>query len=414
MKPQISLYLDQRRVKAGNLYPVKIRVWDYLTKRARLFPTNLDIQEKEFQQAWNSQKPRKEFQTLRIMLDALKSNAQKVSEELHLFTFEEFERKLYRKSGSGIDISYHYHQVIEKNIQNGQIGTASNYDLSLKSINKFNAEKRGKQAKGLSFYDITVNWLKEYENYMVQQGGKSYTTVGIYLRPLRAIFNKAISENEIKSDIYPFGNRKYKIPSSSNTKKALTNDQLRQFYLVIPESEIQQKAKDFWFFSYFCNGINIKDIALLKLKDLDGDTLKFYRAKTINTSKGTLKPISVFLNDFAKKVIEKYGSKSKNPEDYVFDILKPEYSASQQKQAIQNFTRFINQHIKLLCKKLNLPDISTYWARHSFATMSIRGGASMELIQESLGHGNLKTTMNYFAGFEDEAKKELSKKLLMF
>ena len=52
-------------------------------------------------------------------------------------------------------------------------------------------------------------------------------------------------------------------------------------------------------------------------------------------------------------------------------------------------------------------DISTYWARHSFATNAIRKGASMEFVSEALSHSDLKTTQNYFAGFEDSSKKEL-------
>jgi site-specific recombinase XerD len=62
-----------------------------------------------------------------------------------------------------------------------------------------------------------------------------------------------------------------------------------------------------------------------------------------------------------------------------------------------------------------LPEqVSTYWARHSYATNAIRNGASMEFIQESLGQGNIKTTQNYIAGFDDDVKKEFSQTLMNF
>jgi site-specific recombinase XerD len=71
--------------------------------------------------------------------------------------------------------------------------------------------------------------------------------------------------------------------------------------------------------------------------------------------------------------------------------------------------------MKKLCKSLNIDSaISTYWARHSFSTQAVRSGASLEFVQESLGHGNLKTTMAYFAGFEDKAKKEFADKIMSF
>ena len=58
--------------------------------------------------------------------------------------------------------------------------------------------------------------------------------------------------------------------------------------------------------------------------------------------------------------------------------------------------------------------ISTYWARHSYSTMAIRNGASMEYLQESLGHQDMKTTLNYFSGFEDKVKREVANKLMDF
>ena len=75
----------------------------------------------------------------------------------------------------------------------------------------------------------------------------------------------------------------------------------------------------------------------------------------------------------------------------------------------------MNQHLKKLAKDNNLPEeISTYWARHSFATNSIRKGASMEFISEALNHSDMNVTKNYFAGFEDKTKKEFADKLMDF
>jgi site-specific recombinase XerD len=84
-------------------------------------------------------------------------------------------------------------------------------------------------------------------------------------------------------------------------------------------------------------------------------------------------------------------------------------------QKVKNFTRFIDQHIKRLAKAKGITEeISVYWARHSFATTSIRKGASMELVSESLGHGNIRTTQGYFAGFDSETKREFANSLMDF
>ncbi|MDD4156439.1 MAG: tyrosine-type recombinase/integrase [Candidatus Cloacimonetes bacterium] len=80
---------------------------------------------------------------------------------------------------------------------------------------------------------------------------------------------------------------------------------------------------------------------------------------------------------------------------------------------MKNFIRLINQHFTNFANNNGISDtISTYWARHSFATNAIRSGASMEFVSEALSHSNLKTTQNYFAGFADEAKKDISNKLM--
>ena len=85
------------------------------------------------------------------------------------------------------------------------------------------------------------------------------------------------------------------------------------------------------------------------------------------------------------------------------------------KPKVKAFTRFINQHIKVLAEQNNLPsEISTYWARHTFATMSVNKGASLEFMREALGHSDLKTTQTYFAGFTNETKKQFAESLFDF
>src|SRR5690606_2870282 len=98
----------------------------------------------------------------------------------------------------------------------------------------------------------------------------------------------------------------------------------------------------------------------------------FLRAKTINTKKSNLIPVTVYLNDFAKSVISKYKA-GQMADDFLFNILDPSQGIEQQQKTIKNFTRFINQHIKKLSDKVGLgKDLSVQWARHSFATNSIR------------------------------------------
>ncbi|MBK8927543.1 MAG: phage integrase SAM-like domain-containing protein [Crocinitomicaceae bacterium] len=289
-----AIVLDTRRKKKSGVYPVKLRVYSITSQTARLYTTQYDLSKKEFESVWQTEKPRKEYKNLRNEIQAIELDAVEVCKTLKPFSFPEFERKFFRNKGAGADIVYHYNQTIEKLTRQKSIGTASNYELSLKSLKAFVKHAKGKEPEKIKFTDITPDWLNKYEDYMVSDLKRTQTTVGIYLRPLRAIFNKAMAENEITPEIYPFGAKKYQIPTGRNTKKALAQKDLKALFEAQPIIPEQIKARDFWFFSYSCNGMNVKDIAQLRYADLKEDELVFYRAKTIKTSKTNLKPVNVF------------------------------------------------------------------------------------------------------------------------
>ena len=416
MDYNISIFQDKRR-KTKKGYPIKLRVYSILTKKAKFYGLGLSVKDKDFKAIQDPRiKVRGNNRELQLKLNTIENKAVEVAKSINPFTFEQFEKKMFRSKSASISVKYHYDSKISQLISNGQISTASSYGLSLKSLEKYlNAKSKG-SIQELSFYDITKDFLNGYENYMVRELNKSRTTVSIYLRALRTIFNDTIASNEIKKEIYPFGKDKgkYQIPQSSGKKSALTSQQLALLFNANPRTPEQEKAKDFWFFSYACSGMNIKDMALLKHKDINNDTLTYYRAKTINTKKGNLKEINIFLNDYAKGIIAKNGEKTAE-KDYVFPILEKKDSIEMQQRKIKNFTRYINQHINKLVESIGFDfTISVNWARHSFATNAIRKGASMEFISEALNHSNLKTTKGYFAGFEDDKKKEFADQLMDF
>ncbi len=99
----------------------------------------------------------------------------------------------------------------------------------------------------------------------------------------------------------------------------------------------------------------------------------------------------------------------------MFNIISNGDDAFEQKRKVKNFISHVNLYFNKYAKRLGFEfKISTYWARHSFATISIQKGASMELISEALNHSNLNVTKDYFAGFDDDTKKEFSNTLMDF
>jgi integrase/recombinase XerD len=422
-KIHISIFLDQRRKKSNGKFPVKLRVFNPNPRGQKLYATEYDYTEKEFESIWNTSKPRLEHKQARLELQAIETKAESVVKDLGHFSFPQFEKKLYRAEGVGADAYYHYKLIIEKLTKNERIGNASNFSSSLKSIKGFVKHKTKKETTSLPFSSITPDWLEEYQKFMIDPPkGKeenlkehSLTTVSMYLRALRTVFNTAITESDVDRETYPFGKGKYQVPSVKKVKKALNGADLRKLFEAKTLTAEQEKARDFWFFSFICNGMNIKDVAKLRYNNIQNDTLVFYRAKTMVTAKTDLKPVIVYLDRFAKMVIAKYGNVKNKPKDLVFPIISDDNSAEVNYHKVKNFTKFINQNIKKLAVQNKVTgDISTYWARHSFATSMIRKGGSMEMVGEALSHSDTKVTQGYFAGFEDEVVRELTGKLMDF
>ena len=410
---KITFYHDSRRTKKDGKSPIKLRV--YFQGKSMLYPVDLDLTEKEFKGA-TANNPRKAFLEYHEILEGVKEKAKAARDSLTIFTFEAFERKLYDTAPPKEDVAGYYNSYIEELEKDGRVGTASSYSLSLRSLLGYHAYRAGRRKPGeLSFLAIDKDWLKGFERWMVGEG-KSLTTVGIYLRPLRAMFNQAIADGLITQEYYPFGKRKYQIPAGRNVKKALSKGELKKLYeQPVEEGSVQDKAKDFWFLSFLCNGMNMKDILLLRYRDISDDKIAFVREKTKNTTRSNQKSVVVMMNDDIKAIIEKWGQTKTSKSTFVFPVLDDEMDAKEIQKSTQNFTRFVNQHMKTVAREAGITEeITTYWARHTFTTTIMRKGASIEMASGLLGHQSVATTKSYWAGFEDDAVKKVIGDLLDF
>ncbi len=413
----ISLYLDTRRAKKNGKFPVKLRVFTPLPKKQKLFATKYEFMEDEFKDIEDAKRPSSKIKETRLELNAIIAKANDIAKDIQPFDIEKFERKLLRKASDTNNVIFYYNQTIAELTKNQKFGTASNYNLSLKSLINFIEYKTKKTPHTIPFELITSKWLNSYEKHMIEDLDRSYTTVSMYIRALRTIFNTAIRENEIKKEIYPFGSAegKYQPPKTRSPKKTLVDSQLKTLLNAEPKNEYESKAKDFWLFAFVSNGLNIKDIALLRNKDLQDDSFTFVRAKTKHVRDGETKVIEVLLNDYSKGVINKYRNKDRSPNAYLFTILDPLNTAKENFLKVKNFTRFLNQHLKQLAADNGIPkEVSSNWARHSFASKALQSNLNLKSISDALGHSNTKTTETYLSGFKDDVRRKLADNILNF
>lgn len=207
----------------------------------------------------------------------------------------------------------------------------------------------------------------------------------------------------IKEAQYPFGKGKYEIPVGKGRKMALSLRQIKQIVTYTDGAEATEHYRDLWFFSYLCNGINVNDLIRLRYSNIDGDELHFYRSKTLHTSREK-KEIEALITPEMKRIIDRWGNPDRSPNNYIFPFLDGYHTPIEQKKRTQDVTRRINKRLKMIGDKLGISGISTYTARHSYASVLKRSGANIAYISESLGHSDLKTTENYLASFEKEER----------
>jgi integrase/recombinase XerD len=335
------------------------------------------------------------------------------SQEIRRLNFQnQFGGRKYPVNKSEIDfvpmgeVASYYGLYIRRLESQDKISTVNNYMSSLTSLLDFWEQPR--------FSDITDIELYKYEKWM-ESKGKSITTISMYIRSLRNIFKVAIAKKVIDPDIYPFGPEKYLIPVGRNIKKAVGIEDIQRIYEYQSPDNNKLMYRDFWLLIYLCNGLNVKDLALLKYKNIDGQFIRFSRAKTANTTRSNPQAISVYCSEEVKTLIERWGNSDKDSENYIFPILTGNLGAPEIRYKIQLFTKLINTHMYKIGDELGIQrKLSTMAARHSFSTQLKRTGISADAIQELLGRKNLKTTMNYLDSFEDASKAKQVENLLPF
>ena len=392
--------LDVRRMNANNAYPVKLRI-TYQRKQV-YFSTGVSVTSEEWDVLFTSKK--KELVEKRELIQSSFNNMVekvKVLTTADDFTFEGL-NKLRNKNTSNL-LADSFKAKIDSLQKSNKISTAEWYTYSLKSFESF----KGNQIK---LTDITNSWLNDYSQYMYAKG-KSRTSISMYCRALQVIMNTAKAEGLIKSDKYPFGKGKFEIPEPEERKLALTLSDIKKIYEYKTNNQTVEMCRDFWFFSYLCNGANITDILKLTKDNIKNGEICFYRAKTINRSKKP-KLIQATLTNELQEIIHKYGSLKTG--EYIFPILNKSLTPAQERSTIKNFTKLVNVKMGKVCNDLGIEKVTTYTARHSFATVLKRSGVSISFISDQLGHTDVKTTENYLASFEDDERRKNSALLTAF
>ena len=413
----VKVVLDTRRALLKNagskdpIYPIKLRVT--FARKQRYYPLDVSaVSKADWEKIQSGQRMSKSQREVFHTIREYEGRAIEITDMLHPFSFHAFDTR-WKSSAMPTHSSKSFQAVFKEYIEDlrraGRASTTSSYQCAFNSLTSF--------SKNLAWNDLTPEFLEEYEAYMREEG-KSQNTIGIYLRSLRAVINYGIANGLFAKEYYPFGRKshgKYQIPAAQNKKRALSKKEVEAIKaLGVKPGSRKELARDFWLFSYYANGCNIKDIVHLRWKDIDWKegVIQFVRKKTERANKSNQVQITAVIHPHITEVIQRRGVDDSQPENYVFSIIDANQTAEEQHKHTQEFVRRINIGLKQIAKELNLTkNLTTYTARHSHAYALLMGGASMEVIMDQFKHSSMKTTMNYIDSIDNEKRKDIAKLL---
>ena len=160
----------------------------------------------------------------------------------------------------------------------------------------------------------------------------------------------------------------------------------------------------------------MNDVARLRWHNITHETIVFQREKTKRTKKDSAVKIVALRNKHINTIIERWGKKDfGNSNTFVFSIIDEYDNAELVRKKIQQFIHVINHWMKKMGEYLEFDlKLTTYVARHSYATILVRSGAPLALACQTLGHSNITTTQKYFAGFDLDTQANYTKALTDF
>ena len=304
------------------------------------------------------------------------------------------------------DLRLYMPEVIGMLKREGKFPAMHVYACTLRSYEKFSAEERHPKntTASLSMQEIfTPERLKEYEDWLVGQQS-SPNTISTYMRTLQAVYNRWMSPGIEGYNPVLFKDVYTKV--ESRTKRALTAEQMEQLrntdFSVLTLR--QQQVLTYFLLMFMLRGMPFIDLAHLRKSDLRNRRITYRRHKT-----GKLMVVDVPPD--AMRLLQKYRDKTDS--EYLFPLLHGGLFMEEHHHRYQETLRHFNRELARLMKQL-LPgvSVSSYTARHTWATLAYHSGVPVGLISQSLGHSSIRVTMTYLKPFDAEVIDRINRQVI--
>ena len=400
-----KILLDTRRAKSDGTYAVAIRIT--CNRKNTTLNTGVFIIESlwaEDKSVVNSLHPNSSLLNKKITEQYLK--VQKTVIELEsegVFSFESLKERMSESYKApallrSVTFKTFAEDLVADLMAINKTGNAIVYSTAINRFTAFVANPR------LRFIDIDYNLLESFKRHLIKDGMKQ-NTVSNYFRTLRAIYNKAIKAKIVDRSRYPFLD--ITIKTERTAKRAISIADITK----IAQQQLKLKsghwhARNYFLLSFALIGASFTDLAYLTQTNVKRGRLTYKRRKTG-------KELSIKLHPFTQELLSNYIDSNAK---YLLPVLSPtiQEDSLKAKRAISQWIKTTNKWLSKIVEECKIEDeVTTYVARHTWATSAKRLGYPIEVIAEAMGHehGN-KITNIYLDSFDQSLIDEVNEKVI--
>lgn len=264
--------------------------------------------------------------------------------------------------------------------QIGKQCTAETYTTAVNSFARF------RKGSDVLLDDMDSDLMATYETYL-ESIGVCPNSTSFYMRNLRAIYNRAV-DKELTGQRYPF--RHVYTGIDKTVKRAVPLDVIRQIRdMDLSRCPVMDYARDVFMFSFYTRGMSFVDMAFLKKKDLQNGVLSYRRHKTGQQ-------LFIKWEKPMQELIDKYDTTGS---PYLLPVIR--CNGKDERSQYKSDAHRINRNLKKIGERLGLGiPLTTYVARHGWASIAKSKNIPIATISEAMGHDSETTTRIYLAALD--------------
>ena len=390
MITSVKLMLNKSRILNNGSYPLVFQVIH--NRRKKLLYTGYRMKEEVFDEsegkimngvgstftATEVVKMNRELRKMRNQIDIRIRQLERTREE---FTVEDIlTQNAFGTGKSQFYLLRYINAQIERKQELKKVGMAAAYKSTRSSLAKFIG------CPDVRMSEVDLAFVRRYEDFLYSNGA-SGNTVSYYLRNLRSLYNQAVTDGYHPRGEYPFA--KAQTRPAKTVKRALSRTDMQNLADLNLENEPELEfTRDLYLFSFYAQGMAFVDIVLLKKADICNGVLTYSRHKSKQL-------IRIAVTPQMQGLIDKY----KTENEYLFPIISGEYASGYQQYRLA--LGRINRHLKKIAVVADIKvPLTTYTARHTWATLARDYGAPISVISAGLGHTSEEMTRVYLKDFD--------------